>query len=77
MKFFDEAKAFLYGRKTYFLAFALFAYCLGGYFTGHLDLQTCLGLLFSSGTIASIRAAIAKIPNQIPTSTVAPSTPQQ
>lgn len=60
MKFFNETKAFLSGKKTYLLSFALFAYCVGGYFSGHLDIQTALGLLFSSGTLASLRAAIDK-----------------
>jgi hypothetical protein len=60
MNLFNELKTFLSGKKTYLMAFALFAYCVGGYFTGHLDAQTALGLLFSSGTIASLRAAIDK-----------------
>lgn len=62
---------FLKGKKTYLLAAALLAYTIGGYFSGHLDAQTALGLLFSSGVISSIRAAIAKVSEQLP-----PSTPQ-
>lgn len=51
----------LQGKKTYLLAIALLAYTIGGYFTGHLDQQTALELLFSSGVISSLRAAITKV----------------
>jgi hypothetical protein len=48
----------LKGKKTYFLAAALVAYVAGGYFTGHMDAQTALGLLYGSSVIASLRAGI-------------------
>jgi hypothetical protein len=57
---------FLKGKKTYLLALALFAYAIGGYFSGHLDIQTSLGLIYSSGVIGSLRAAISKIPPTLP-----------
>jgi hypothetical protein len=60
---------FLKGKKTYLLAAALLAYTVGGYFSGNLSMQDALGLLFSSGVIASLRAAITKV-------SVPPSTPQ-
>lgn len=49
------------GKKTYFMALALLAYAAGGYFTGHMTSTEALGLLWSSGTLASLRAAIAKV----------------
>jgi hypothetical protein len=61
----------LRGKKTYFLALALFAYTIGGYLTGHMTAQEALALIYSSGVIASLRAAISKVPPSIP-----PSTPQ-
>ena len=54
-KFIEKLK----GKKTYFLAFALFAYAIGGYATGHLTLTDALGLIWSSGVVSSIRAAIS------------------
>jgi len=48
------------GKKTYFLALALFAYTIGGYFTGHMTAQEALALIYSSGVLASLRAAISK-----------------
>lgn len=48
----------LKGKKTYFLALALFAYTIGGYFTGHMTAQEALALIYSSGVIASLRAGI-------------------
>ena len=50
----------LKGRKTYLLAFALLAYAIGGYITGHLTLPDALGLIWGSGIVSSIRAAISK-----------------
>ena len=59
---------FLKGKKTYLLAFALFAYAAGGYFTGHLTLTDAVSLVYGSGVISSFRAAIAKIPPSLPPS---------
>ena len=50
----------LKGKKTYLLAFALLAYALGGYFTGHLTATEAIGLIWGSGVVSSIRAAISK-----------------
>jgi len=51
---------FLKGKKTYLLALALFAYAIGGYFTGHLTVMDAIGLIWSSGVVSSLRAAISK-----------------
>lgn len=51
----------LEGKKSYCLAIALFGYSLGGYFTGHLTGQETLGLIWSSGVTATLRAAITKV----------------
>jgi hypothetical protein len=51
----------LQGKKTYLLAIALFAYAIGGYFSGHLTSAEVLGLLWSSGVVSSLRAAIGSL----------------
>ena len=53
-------KKWLAGKKTYALAFALVAYVAGGYFTHHLSAQEALDLLFASGFVSTLRAAISK-----------------
>lgn len=53
-------KEFLAGKKTYFMAFALFVYAVSGYLTGNLTVSQALALLWGSGTLSSLRAAIAK-----------------
>jgi hypothetical protein len=50
----------LKGKKTYLLAFALFAYAFGGYFTGHLTAAEAIGLVWGSGVVSALRAAISK-----------------
>lgn len=55
-----EIKRWLEGKKTYFLATALFAYAIGGYVTKHLTLNEAVDLIFGSGFFASLRAAISK-----------------
>ena len=52
----------LKGKKTYILQIALVLYVLGGVVTGHMGGQEALGLLFSAGTISSLRAAFPTLP---------------
>ena len=49
---------YLKGKKTYLLAAALLGYALGGYLTGHLNGKEALDLIWSSGVVSSLRAAI-------------------
>lgn len=51
---------FFSGKKTYLLAFALFAYAFGGFITGHMTLSEAMGLIWGSGVVASLRSAINK-----------------
>lgn len=51
-------REWLRGKKTYFLAVALFAYAAGGYFTGNMTLQQALELIYGSGVLASLRAGM-------------------
>jgi hypothetical protein len=51
----------LSGKKTYILAAAGLIYAVAGYFSGHLDSQTALGLLWSSGIVTTVRNAIANV----------------
>ena len=51
----------LQGKKTYILQIGLVLYVIGGVVTHHMGVQEALGLLFSAGTIASIRSAISSL----------------
>ena len=51
---------FLQGKKTYILTALGLIYALSGYLTGNLDAQTALALVYSSGVISTLRAAISK-----------------
>jgi hypothetical protein len=48
----------LTGYKTYILGTLGILYAVGGFFTGHLDSQSALGVLFASLTAMGIRNGI-------------------
>lgn len=50
---------YLKGKKVYILAACAVAYAIGGLATGHLDLQTAITILYSSGVMGAFRGAIA------------------
>lgn len=62
LEYIENMITFLQGKKSYLLALALFAYAFGGYVTGHMNLQEAVGLIWGSGVVASLRAAIDKTP---------------
>jgi hypothetical protein len=50
----------LQGKKTYLLGLAALAYAIGGYFSGHLDAQTAMDIIWASLTSMALRAGISK-----------------
>lgn len=50
----------LNGYKTYAIAILGVIYAVSGFLTGHMDANTALELIGSSGAIASLRHAIDK-----------------
>ena len=54
-------QAFLAGKKSYILAVGIALYAVGGFLTGKIDLVNAAGLIWGGATVASVRAAIAKV----------------
>jgi hypothetical protein len=60
---------FINGKKTYILGALGIIYAVAGYFTGNLDPQTALGLLWGSSSLLTIRHAISKAQSTLTTGT--------
>lgn len=50
---------YLKGKKSYILAIGGIVYALLGYFTGHLDANSALNLVFGSMGLSTLRAGIS------------------
>lgn len=48
----------LKGKKAYLLSLAALAYAIGGYYTGNLDADASMKLVWEALTAAAIRAGI-------------------
>ena len=59
-------QTFFQGYKTYILAALGVVYIVAGYYTGHIDATTALGLLFAPATVTTIRAAISSVQAVLP-----------
>lgn len=56
-----EIKNWLSGKKTYILTGLLAIYAISGYLTGHISGTDTLKLLWDSGVVSTLRAAVAKL----------------
>ncbi len=51
--------SFLSGKKTYILAGVAIIYAVTGYFLGHTDANTTMGMVWAALTAAALRGGIS------------------
>ncbi len=50
---------FLSGKKTYFLALAALAYAIGGFFTGHIDGNSAVDMIWAALAAGALRHGVS------------------